>query len=60
MSGPADVERIIAAVVSSLESSSRDVTIGGVHPGQVTVPRSHEDLRREREREKVCVSVFLC
>merc|ERR550539_1335131 len=44
VSGPADVERIIAAIVSSLDSSSRDVTIGGVHPGQVTVPRSHEDI----------------
>merc|ERR1712024_420833 len=44
VSGPSDVERIIAVVVSSLDSSSRDVTIGGVHPGQVTVPGSHENI----------------
>ena len=30
---------------------SSDLTIGGVHPGQVTVTRSYQDLRRERGRE---------
>ena len=59
MSGPANVERIIAVIVSSLDSSSRDVTIGGIHPGQVTVPRSHKDLRKERKRDS-CVFLFLC
>ena len=66
MSGPPNVERIIAVVVAALDGSSGDVTwggnirirrqcchlssdltIGGVHPGQVTVTRSHEDLGRE-------------
>jgi len=44
MTSPAYVERVVILVESSLDSPSRNMTIAGIHPGQVAVTRSHQDI----------------
>merc|ERR1719180_415189 len=44
MMGPADVDWVVLFIEPTLNCSSRNVTITGVHPGQVAVAWSHKDV----------------
>ena len=49
MPSPPNVERVVPLVKPSLDSPGRNMTVTGIHPGQVTVARSNENLQRRHE-----------
>ena len=52
MPGPANVERVVITVEPALDSSGRNMAVTGIHPGQVTVAGSNEDL--QMKSKKLC------
>merc|ERR1739842_223076 len=42
--GPTNVDGVVLFIEPTLNCPSGDVTIAGVHPGQVTIARSHQDV----------------